>query len=128
MQIKTAKRIIVVAILIILILTVLEFPAPIGFETRPQNNVSLLWLILFLAILISEIMAIPMIYKRPAIGWKLGALAAVLNIIQVIADQTHMMQPEVAPFGYLILEDSVLLLSLILGFFSWKLATVTRDF
>jgi hypothetical protein len=32
-----------------------------------------------------------------------------------------MMQPEIAPFGYLLLEDAVGLFSLALGYFSWKI-------
>jgi hypothetical protein len=126
MQIKIMKNIAVGAIAIILILTALEFPPPIGFETRPQTDVSLFWLAFFLLSLIVEIAAIPMIYKRPAIGGKLGILTATLNILQVIADQAHLMQPETATFGYLVLEDAVVFVSLILGFFSWKIIKASK--
>src|SRR6266508_4644959 len=85
------------AIIAILIITVLEFPPPIGFETRPQTDVSIFWLFFFLAILITEIAAIPLIIKRPGLGRKFGIVAGTLNIVQAIADQAHLMQPEVAP-------------------------------
>jgi len=39
-----AKRGVLRAIIVILTLTVLEFPPPTGFETRPQEHVSLFWL------------------------------------------------------------------------------------
>ncbi len=77
---KWAKKGVVGAVIIILILTVLEFPPPIGFETRPQGDVSMLWLILFLAILVTEIAAIPLIFKRPKLGANFAICAAVLNI------------------------------------------------
>jgi len=47
---KWAKRGVLAATIAILVFTVLEFPPPIGFETRPQSNVSSIWLVLFLAI------------------------------------------------------------------------------
>ncbi len=109
------------AIIAILIITVLEFPAPIGFETRPQTNVSLLWLLFFLIIVITEIAAIPLIFRRPSLGRKFGIIAGILNILQVIADQTHLMQPEVAPLGYSVLEGMVVIASLVLIYFSLKI-------
>ncbi len=118
---STAKKGVIGVIIAILIITILEFPPPIGFETRPQAGVSIFWLFFFLAILISEIATIPLIIKRPGLGWKFGIIAATLNILQVIADQAHLMQPEVAPFGYSMLEWTVVLLSLALIYFSWKL-------
>lgn len=120
---KWAKRGVVGAILIILILTVLEFPAPIGFETRPQDNVSILWLIFFLVILITEITAIPLIFKRPTLGAKFAIVAAILNILQIFADQLHLMQPEVASLNYTLLEYSVGIFSLLLLYFAWKVHT-----
>ncbi len=120
-NLKFFRRLIVGSILLILILTVLEFPAPIGFEVRPQDNVSMLWLVLFLAVLISEIITLPLIFKKPKAGAYMAILAAFLNIIQIIADQTHMMQPEIAPLGYLLLEDSVGILSLLLAYSSWRI-------
>jgi hypothetical protein len=108
------------AIVVILIVTVLEFPPPIGFETRPQTNVSPLWLLFFLLILVTEIAAIPLILKRPTLGWKFGVAAGVLNILQVVADQAHLMQPEIAPLGYSALEGIVVIASLALIYFSWK--------
>jgi hypothetical protein len=120
MNIKYVKRGIVALIAAILIITVLEFPPPIGLETRSQANVSIYWLFLFLAILISEIATIPLIFKRLELGWKLGVVAGFLNILQVIADQLHLMQPEVAPPGYTMLEYSVGIFSLVLIFLSLK--------
>lgn len=108
-------------VLAIIILTILEFPAPIGFETRPQNNVSMGWLFFFLTIVITEIAAIPLIIKKPKLGSMFGIAAGVLNILQVIADQLHLMQPEVAPLGYTLLEYSVVLISIALIFFSLKM-------
>jgi hypothetical protein len=116
---SSAKRAVLGAIVVILILTVLEFPPPLGFETRPQSNVSLFWLGYFLVILIVEVATIPVIYRRPSVGGALGILAAILNILQVLADQTHLMQPEVAPLGYSILEGMVVMASLALAYFSW---------
>ena len=117
---SVAKVGVVGSIIAILIITVLEFPSPIGFETRPQDNVSLFWLFFFLIILITEIVTIPLIYKRPLLGMKFGIAAATFNILQVIADQTHLMQPEVALLGYSILEGMVVITSLVLIYFSLK--------
>jgi hypothetical protein len=83
LNIGTAKRIVVVAVIVILVLTVLEFPPPLGFETRPQSNVSYLWLAFFLVILLVEIVTIPLIYRRPRVGGGLGIIAAILNILQI---------------------------------------------
>ena len=118
---KQAKIGVVVSVVLILILTVLEFPAPIGFETRPQAGVSPLWLILFLAILVTEIAAIPLIFKKPKLGAKLAICAGVLNILQIFADQLHLMQPEVAPVFYTLLELSVGVLSIALLYFALSL-------
>lgn len=120
-NIKWAKKGVVGAIVIILILTVLEFPAPIGFETRPQDNVSMFWLIFFLVILITEIATIPLIFKRPKLGVKFAIGAGVLNILQIFADQLHLMQPEIAPLGYTLLEYSVGVVALLLICFAWKI-------
>jgi cytochrome bd-type quinol oxidase subunit 2 len=107
MSLKSAKRGVIISIICILILTVLEFPAPLGFETRPQSEVSIVWLVLFLVILVIEIAAAILIIKKPEIGANFAIVAAVLNIIQIIADQLHLMQPEVAPLAYTLLEYSV---------------------
>jgi hypothetical protein len=115
-----ARKAVVATVIAILILTVLEFPPPIGFETRPQSDVSSFWLVFFLIIIIVEIATIPMIYKRQSIGSGLGIFAAILNIVQVIADQAHLMQPEVAPLGYSLLEGTVVIASLALAYFSWS--------
>lgn len=120
---SSAKRAVFVVVISILILTVLELPPPIGFETRPQTDVSPLWLAFFLVLLIVEIATIPMVYRNPIIGGGLGILAAILNILQVVADQTQMMQPEVAPLGYSILEAMVASASLALAYFSWNVIT-----
>jgi len=125
-SLSSAKRAVLGAVIVILILTVLEFPPPIGFETRPQSNVSVFWLAFFIVILIVEIATIPVIYRRPSVGAGLGILAAILNILQVFADQAHLMQPEVAPFGYSILEGMVVIASLALTYFSWAARQVAR--
>ncbi len=119
---KWAKRGVVGAIVAILILTLLEFPAPVGFETRPQNNVSILWLFFFLTIVVSEIATIPLALKKPRLGAKFGILAGILNILQVVADQLHLLQPEVAALQYSLLEYSVAFVSLGLIYFSFKMA------
>jgi len=110
---------IVGCVIAIIILTVLEFPAPIGFETRPQNNVSLGWLFFFLTIVITEIATIPLILKKPKLGSIFGIAVGVLNILQVIADQLHLMQPEVASPGYTLLEYFVASISLLLIYLSF---------
>ncbi len=120
LTLSSARKAVVATIIAILILTVLEFPPPIGFETRPQTDVSSFWLIFFVIILIVEIATIPMIYKRKNIGAGLGIFAAILNILQVIADQTHLMQPEIAPLGYSTLEGLVVIASLALAYFAWS--------
>ena len=125
-SLSSAKRAVLGAVIVILILTVLEFPPPIGFETRPQSNVSIFWLAFFIVILIVEIATIPVIYRRPSVGAGLGILAAILNILQVFADQVHLMQPEVAPFGYSILEGMVVIASLALAYFSWAARQAAR--
>jgi hypothetical protein len=125
-SLSSAKRAVLGAVIVILIVTVLEFPPPIGFETRPQSNVSVFWLAFFIVILIVEIATIPVIYRRPSVGAGLGILAAILNILQVFADQAHLMQPEVAPFGYSILEGMVVIASLALAYFLWAARQAAR--
>ena len=117
---KKFKIGIIVCVVAIITLTILEFPAPIGFETRPQDNVSMGWLFFFLTIVVTEIATIPLILKRPSLGIKLGIVAGVLNILQVIADQLHLMQPEIAPLYYSLLEYSVVIFSILLIYFSLK--------
>ena len=116
-----AKKAVVGSVITILIITVLEFPPPIGFETRPQSGVSPFWLMLFIVILVVEIAAILMIYRRPKLGADLGILGAVLNILQVLADQAHLMQPEVPPLDYSVLEGMVVVASLALAYFAWRI-------
>ncbi len=116
---SSAKKGVVGAVIVILILTVLEFPPPIGFETRPQSDVSPLWFVFFIAILVVEIATIPLIYRRPRYGGELGILGGILNVVQVIADQAHLMQPEVAPLNYSMLEGSVVVASVGLVYFAW---------
>lgn len=120
---SSAKRSVIGSVSVILILTVLEFPPPLGFETRPQSDVSVFWLAFFLVILIVEIATIQKVYRRSNIGGGIGILAAILNILQVLADQAHLMQPEVAPFGYSVLEGMVVIASLALAYFSWVIMT-----
>jgi len=109
------------AVIAILIITVVEFPSPIGFETRPQSDISVIWLIFFVVILITDIATIPLIFKRPELGRKFAIASAILNILQVIADQAHLMQPEVAPLGYSLLEGAAVVASLTLAYFAWNL-------
>jgi hypothetical protein len=125
-SLSSAKRAVLGAVIVILILTVLEFPPPIGFETRPQSNVSIIWLAFFIVILIVEIATIPVIYRRPSVGGGLGILAAILNILQVFADQAHLMQPEIASFGYSILEGMVVIASVALAYSSWAARQAAR--
>ena len=117
---RLAKRGVVGTVVALLVLTVLEFPPPIGFETRSQANVSPLWSVPFLAIWITEIAAIPLIFKRPKMGAKFAIVAGALNVILILADQLHLMQPEVAPLGYTLLEYSDGLVSIVLIYFAWK--------
>lgn len=109
---------IVGCVVAVIILTILEFPAPVGFETRPQDNVSMGWLLFFLTIVITEIATIPLVFKKPNLGSMFGIIAGSLNILQVVADQLHLMQPEVAPLGYTLLEYSVALVSIVLIYLS----------
>lgn len=118
---KKTKIGIIGCVVAIITLTILEFPSPIGFETRPQDNVSLGWLFFFLTIVITEIATIPLILKKPNLGWKFGIVAGVLNILQVIADQLHLMQPEAIPPLYSLLEGSVVVVSIVLISFSLKI-------
>jgi hypothetical protein len=83
---SSAKRAVIAAVIVILSLTFLGFPPPVGIETRPQSNVSLNWLVYFVVVLIVEIAASPMIYRRSSVGGGLGILAAILNILFVLAD------------------------------------------
>jgi hypothetical protein len=118
-----AKRAIFGSVIAILVLTVLEFPPPIGFETRPQSDVSPVWFVFFVAILVIEVATVPLIYKRPNLGQAFGVTAGILNIVQVVADQAHLMQPQVAPLGYTMLEFTVAAVSLALVYFSLALLT-----
>ncbi|MCK9209054.1 MAG: hypothetical protein M0P66_18225 [Salinivirgaceae bacterium] len=120
-NIKLFKWSVFAAIIIILVLTILEFPAPIGFETRPQDDVSIVWLFFFLTIVVTEIATILFIFKKIKLGSIFGIIAGVLNIFQVIADQMHLMQPEVAPLGYTLLEYSVAVVSIVLIYLSLKI-------
>jgi hypothetical protein len=104
----------------ILVLTALEFPPPVGFETRPQGDVSKFWLLFFLLILVADVSTIPLVFMRPALGRAFAFMAAALNIVQVVADQAHLMQPEVAPLGYSLLEGAVVVASLALAYFAWR--------
>jgi len=125
-SLSSAKRAVLGAVIVILVLTALEFPPPIGFETRPQSNVSIFWLAFFIVILIVEMATIPAVYRCPSVGGGLGILAAILNILQVLADQAHLMQPEVAPLGYSMLEGMVVIASVGLAYFSWAARQAAR--
>jgi len=120
LSLQSSKKGVIGAVIAIIILTILEFPAPIGFETRSQNNVSMGWLLFFLTIVATEIATIPLVLKKPTLGRLFGIVAGALNILQVIADQLHLMQPEVAPLSYSLLEYSVVFVSVVLIYFSSK--------
>lgn len=117
---RWAKFSVLGSLIAIIVVTILEFPSPIGFETRPQDNVSIVWLFFLLAIVISMLATALFIFIKPSIGKKIAIVAGVLNILQVIADQMHLMQPEVAPLGYSLLEGAVVILSLVLVYSSSK--------
>lgn len=117
---NAGKRGVIGSIVFIIILTVLEFPKPIGFETRSQDNVSRLWLLLFAAIIFTEVAALVLLFKRTAVGAILAIAAGALNLFQVVADQMHMMQPESPRFSYSLIEYSVGLISIGLIYFAWK--------
>ena len=123
---SSAKRAVIAAVIMILILTFLGFPPPVGIETRPQSHVSLIWLVYFVVVLIVEIAAIPMIYRRPSVGGVLGILAAILNILFILADQAHLLQPEVAPFSYFLLQSVTVIASLALAYFSSVIRQTAR--
>jgi hypothetical protein len=76
-----------ISVIVIIVLTFL-----VGIETRPQSNVSLVWLAYFFVVLISEIATIPIIYKRSNLWGVIGILAAILNILFIVADQAHLLQ------------------------------------
>lgn len=124
---KKFKIGIIGCVVAIMILTVLELPAPVGFETRPQSNVSMGWLFFFLVIVITEIATIILMFKKTNLGIKLGATVGVLNILQVIADQLHLMQPEVAPMGYTLLEYAVAIVSIVLIYIAFKLSKISKE-
>jgi hypothetical protein len=107
----------------ILILTFLGFPPLVGIETRPWSNVSTIWLAYFVFVLIVETSTIPMIYRRPSLGGRLGILAASLNILFVLAGQVRLLQPEVASLSYSVLQSMTVIASLALAYFS---CTVSR--
>ena len=119
MKFKWARRGVLACVAAILVITTLEFPPPIGFETRPQSDVSILWLFYFLLVLITELATIPLVFLRPALGRVFALVAAGLNILMVIADQAHLMQPEVATLGYSVLEGLDVVASVALAYFAW---------
>ena len=123
---KVAKWGIVGSVVGILILTVMEFPPPIGFEARSQANVSPLWLLLFLAILIAEVGALVVVRKKPQLGANFAIAAGALNLLQIAADQLHLMQPDAIPLGYTLLELLVGVLSLVLIYFGLSLKRQSR--
>lgn len=117
---QRAKAGVLGGVIAILIITVFELPPPIGIESRPQTEVSLLWLGLFLIILATEIATMIFIFRKPKLGKKLGITAGVLNMVQVAADQAHLMQPDAIPLEYSILEGLAVAASVALIYFSLK--------
>lgn len=71
------------------------FPPPVGIETRPQSNVSLVWLAYFFVVLIIEITTIPYHIQRSCLGGVIGILTAILYILFVVSDHGRLLQPEV---------------------------------
>jgi len=61
--------------------------------------------------------------QKRKLGANLAIVAGVLNIFQIIADQLHLMQPEIVPFAYTLLEYSVGIFALALIYFAWKVKT-----
>ena len=122
LSLKWAQRGVLGSIVAILVVSVLEFPPPVGFETRPQTDVSPLWLGLFVVILGSEIAAMILIFTRPRVGVWFAIVAGSLNIIQILADQFHLMQQQTAPLGYAMLEYTVGALSIALLYFAGRVS------
>jgi hypothetical protein len=96
------------------------FPPPVGIETRPQSNVSLVWLAYFFVVLIIEITTIPSHIQRSSLGGVIGILTAILYILFVVADQARLLQPEVVtPLSYSILQSVIVIGSITFAYFSW---------
>lgn len=114
----STKRAVITFVIVILVLSFLGFP--------PQSNVSLIWLAYFVVVVIIEIVTIPMIYRRPVVGGVLGIIAAILNILLIFADQTHLLQPEVASFSLSVLQSMIVIASLALAYFSWTVRQASR--
>lgn len=127
MKIKTAQKGIIISVISILAITILEFPAPIGLETRPQDKVAIGWLFFFAVILVTEIATIPFVLRKPMTGTRLGITAGGLNILQAAADQLRLMQPENATLVYTVIEYSIAFISLGLIYFSFNLAKSLRN-
>lgn len=68
LRLTPANRAVIAAVIVILILMLLGFPPPVGIEILPQSHVSLIRLVYFVVVLIVEIGALPMIYRRPIAG------------------------------------------------------------
>ena len=116
---KNIHKVIFVTILLILLVQILEFPAPIGFETRPQDNVSVLWLVPFIVLWVLEIITLFVVKKYIRLAAKFGIAITLLNIWAVIADQLHLFQLEVPTLIYTALEGLGVLFSLALAYFSF---------
>lgn len=82
LNLKWAKRGVVYSIITTLIITALEFPPPVGFETRPF----------------------------------------------VIADQIHLLQPEVATPLYSVIEITGAIVSMILIYFAWRVHKIYSNY
>jgi len=110
-----------ISVIVIIVLTFL-----VGIETRPQSNVSLVWLAYFFVVLISEIATIPIIYKRSNLWGVIGILAAILNILFIVADQAHLLQL-CAPLSYSILQSIIVIGSILLHIFLGLCIEIARD-
>ncbi len=116
---STAKKVVAGSAVAILIIILLGFPQPIGFETRPQADVSMIWAVLCIAIFASLLATIRLVFTRPSTGAKLGILAGILTILQSGADQAHLMQPEAVPLACTALEGLSVIASLVLIYCAW---------
>jgi putative exporter of polyketide antibiotics len=48
-------------------------PKPLGFETRSQSNVSNVWLVLFIVIVVCEVLAMIRVQRHPKMSARLAS-------------------------------------------------------
>ncbi|MDA4129083.1 MAG: hypothetical protein OK422_06495 [Thaumarchaeota archaeon] len=93
---STARRSLILLI-VLLVSWDAYFPSPFGFETRPIASTSLIFGIPFFVALFLNILAIPVLWKRPRIGSVFGILTAALMVLGVALDQTGFVVPGQLP-------------------------------